>query len=74
MVVTMLCTVASRSWVAVTEMGFSPSIPTLQVFPTYDTSNHVHGAYRMHRGEQYVWWRLVHTQRIKLISLDVQHH
>lgn len=41
MVVTMLCTVASRSWVAVTEMGFSPSIPTLQVFPTYDTSNHV---------------------------------
>lgn len=40
MVVTMLCTVATQSWVAVTEMGFSPSILTLQVSPTWETSNH----------------------------------
>lgn len=41
MVVTMLHTVATLSCVAVAEMGFSPSILTLQVSPTWETSNHV---------------------------------
>jgi len=41
MVVTMLCTMATQSWVVIEEMGFSPSILTLQVSPTWETSNHV---------------------------------
>lgn len=41
MVVTMLHTVASLSRVAVAEMGFIPTILTLQVSPTWETSNHV---------------------------------
>ena len=41
MVVTMLCTVATQGWVVVTEIGFSPSILSLQVSPTWETSNHV---------------------------------
>ena len=40
MVVTMLYTVATQSWVAIAEMGFSP-ILTLQVSPTWETSNYV---------------------------------
>lgn len=39
MVVTVLRTVATQSWVAVAEMRFSPSILTVQVSLTWETSN-----------------------------------
>lgn len=41
MVVTMLCTVATQSWVAVAEMGFSPSALALKASLTWETSSHV---------------------------------
>lgn len=41
MVVTILCTVATQSWVAVAEMGFSPLVLALQVSLTWETSSHV---------------------------------
>lgn len=41
MVVTMLCTVATQSWVAVAEMGFSPSALALKASLTWETTSHV---------------------------------
>lgn len=41
MVVTVLCTVATRSWVATAEMGFNPSVLVLQVSLTWESSSHV---------------------------------
>lgn len=41
MVVTMLCTMATQSWVAVAEMGFSPSALALKASLTWETTSHV---------------------------------
>lgn len=68
MAVTMLCTVATQSWVAGTEMGFSPSVLTLQVSLTWETSNCV-GLPRAEIGVTSVWWRLMSTGRMKVVSM-----
>lgn len=41
MVVTMLQAMATQIWVAIAEVGLSPSILMLQVSPTWETSNYV---------------------------------
>lgn len=68
MAFTMLCTVATQSWVAGTEMGFSPSVLTLQVSLTWETSNCV-GLPRAETGVTSVWWRLMSTGRMKVVSM-----